>query len=100
MYVLQLHLYPVAPAAAETNQMDANGPVRRVEGSRLLTLRRVRNYFSLIGEMRNAYGMLVGNSEGKRPLGRPRRRWYGPVAGCCEHGNEPTSSIKGGEFLD
>jgi hypothetical protein len=24
---------------------------------------------------RNAYRILVGNSEGKRPLGRPRRRW-------------------------
>jgi hypothetical protein len=23
----------------------------------------------------NAYGILVGNPEGKRPLGRPRRRW-------------------------
>jgi hypothetical protein len=25
--------------------------------------------------MRNAYKVLVGNSEGKRPLGRTRRRW-------------------------
>lgn len=25
---------------------------------------------SIIGEMRNAYNMLVGNSEQKRPLGR------------------------------
>jgi hypothetical protein len=22
------------------------------------------------------------------------------VAGCCEHGNEPSGCIKGGEFLD
>jgi hypothetical protein len=28
-----------------------------------------------IGEKRNAYRMLVGKPEGKRPLGRPRRRW-------------------------
>jgi hypothetical protein len=27
------------------------------------------------GEERNAYSILVGNPEGKRPLGRPRRRW-------------------------
>jgi hypothetical protein len=27
------------------------------------------------GEKRNAYRVLVGTSEGKRPLGRPRRRW-------------------------
>jgi hypothetical protein len=24
---------------------------------------------------RNAYRILVGNPEGKKPLGRPRRRW-------------------------
>jgi len=24
----------------------------------------------------------------------------GPVAGCCEHGNEPSGSVKGGELLD
>jgi hypothetical protein len=26
-------------------------------------------------ETRNAYRILVGKPEGKRPLGRPRRRW-------------------------
>jgi hypothetical protein len=28
-----------------------------------------------MGEMRNVYKMLVGKTEGKRPLGRSRRRW-------------------------
>jgi hypothetical protein len=28
-----------------------------------------------IGEKRNAYRLLVGKPEGKRPLGRPRRKW-------------------------
>jgi hypothetical protein len=28
-----------------------------------------------MGERRNAYSILVGKPEGKRPLGRPRRRW-------------------------
>jgi hypothetical protein len=27
------------------------------------------------GEKRNPYRLLVGKPEGKRPLGRPRRRW-------------------------
>jgi hypothetical protein len=27
------------------------------------------------GEKRKAYRILVGNAEGKRPLGKPRRRW-------------------------
>jgi hypothetical protein len=27
------------------------------------------------GEKMNAYRLLVGKPEGKRPLGRPRRRW-------------------------
>jgi hypothetical protein len=28
-----------------------------------------------MGAKRNAYRLLVGKPEGKRPLGRPRRRW-------------------------
>jgi hypothetical protein len=28
-----------------------------------------------VAEKRNAYRLFVGNPEGHRPLGRPRRRW-------------------------
>jgi hypothetical protein len=28
-----------------------------------------------MGEMKNAYKILVGKPEGKTPLGRPRPRW-------------------------
>jgi hypothetical protein len=73
-----------------------------------------------MGEGRSAYRILVGRPERGRPLGRPRRRWkdnikmdlqevgwgsmdwidMAQVAGCCECGNEPSGSIKRGEFLD
>jgi hypothetical protein len=77
-----------------------------------------------MGEVRGAYNILVGRSEGRRPLGSPRHRWednikmdlreigFGNVdwihlaqdrdrcAGSCEHGNEPSGSIKCGEFVD
>jgi hypothetical protein len=32
-----------------------------------------------MGEKGNAYRILVGNPEGKRPLGRQRRRWVGNI---------------------
>jgi hypothetical protein len=32
-----------------------------------------------MGEKRNAYRILVGTPEGKRPLGRSRRRWVNNV---------------------
>jgi hypothetical protein len=39
--------------------------------------RRIRwvGHVARMGEKRNAYRMLVGKPEVKRPLGRPRRRW-------------------------
>jgi hypothetical protein len=36
---------------------------------------RWAGHVSRIEEKRNAYRFLVGKPEGKRPLGRPRRRW-------------------------
>jgi hypothetical protein len=32
-----------------------------------------------MGEKRNAYRLLVGKPEGKRPLGRQRHRWDGVI---------------------
>jgi hypothetical protein len=32
-----------------------------------------------MGEKRNAYRILVGKSDGKRQLGRPRRRWVDSI---------------------
>jgi hypothetical protein len=76
-----------------------------------------------MGELRNAYELLVGKPEEKRPLGRSRHRCedirmdlkeiglegveldsagsgYEQVTGSLEHGNEPMNYIKGGEFFD
>jgi hypothetical protein len=75
------------------------------------------------GERRGVYRVLMGKPEGKRQLGRPRRRWEDTIkmdlqeVGCgawngssClrlrisgghfKCGNEPSGSIKCGEFLD
>jgi hypothetical protein len=71
-----------------------------------------------MGDICNACKILIRKSEAKRPPGR--RRWennikigleirwalnlfgpeYGPVMSSFEHGNEPSVSIKCGEFLD
>jgi len=36
---------------------------------------RWAEHVTRMGEERGVYRVLVGKSEGKRPLGRPRRRW-------------------------
>jgi hypothetical protein len=36
---------------------------------------RLSGHVARMGERRNAYRLLVGKPEGRRPLGRPRRRW-------------------------
>ena len=43
---------------------------------RMIKSRRMRwaGHVARMGEKRNAYRTLVGKPEGKRPLGRPRRR--------------------------
>jgi hypothetical protein len=44
---------------------------------RVIKSRRMRwaGHVARIGEKRNAYRILVGKPEGKRPLRRPRHRW-------------------------
>jgi hypothetical protein len=44
---------------------------------RIIKARRMRltGHVARMGEKRNAYRLLVGKPEGRRPLGRPRRRW-------------------------
>jgi len=37
--------------------------------------KRWAGHVARMGEKKGSYGDLVGKPEGKRPLGRPRRRW-------------------------
>jgi hypothetical protein len=48
---------------------------------RIIKSRRMRwaGHVARMGVERNAYRLLVGKAEGKRPLGRPRRRWVDNV---------------------
>ncbi|KAJ4429673.1 hypothetical protein ANN_21874 [Periplaneta americana] len=45
--------------------------IRNIKSRRL----RWAGHVAGMGESRNAYRVLVGRPDGKRPLGRPRRRW-------------------------
>jgi hypothetical protein len=48
---------------------------------RMIQSRTVRwaGHVSRMEEMINAHSILVGKPEGKRPLGRPRRRWENSI---------------------
>jgi hypothetical protein len=48
---------------------------------RIIKSRRMRcaAHVARMGEKRNVYRLLVGNPEGKRPLGRPRPRWIDKI---------------------
>jgi hypothetical protein len=40
---------------------------------------RWAEHVARMGEKRNAYRISVGKPEGRRPLGRPRRRWVDDI---------------------
>jgi hypothetical protein len=48
---------------------------------RMFKSRRMRWAWHVVRreEMRNAYRILAGKTEGKKPLGRPRRRWVDSI---------------------
>jgi hypothetical protein len=47
----------------------------------MIKSRRMRwaGHVARMGEKRNAYWILVGKREGKRPLGRQRRKWMNNI---------------------
>jgi len=56
----------------ELNNLYCSPNIGRVIKSRRM---RWAGYVARMGEDRGLYRVLVGKPEGKRPLGRPRRRW-------------------------
>jgi hypothetical protein len=96
----------------EHNLYSSRYIIRQVKSRRM----RWAGHVARMGEESEVYKVLVGKPEGKRPLGRPRLRWedgirmdlreiglggvwigfdcpgQGPVAGCCECGDEPSGS--------
>ena len=56
----------------ELNDLYSSPNIVRVIKSRRM---RWAGHVALMGERRGVFRALVGKSEGKRPLGRPRRRW-------------------------
>ena len=55
----------------ELNDLNSSPNIVRVINSR----RRWPEHVARMGERRGVCRVLVGKPEGKRPLGRPRRRW-------------------------
>jgi hypothetical protein len=60
----------------ELNDLYSSPNIIRVIKSRRM---RWAGHIARMGEGRGAYRVLVGRSEGRRPLGRPRHRWEGNI---------------------
>ena len=56
----------------ELNDLYSSPNIERVIKSRIM---RWAGHVARMGEERRLYTVLMGKPEGKRPLGRPRRRW-------------------------
>jgi hypothetical protein len=98
----------------ELHSLYSSPNIRRVIKSRRM---KWAGHVARKGEGRGVYRVFVGKPEGKRPLGRPRHRWddnikmhlrdiridgasWSLVAGLCEHGNEPSGSIRKQDIFD
>jgi len=53
------------------NLYASSNIIRVIKSGRI----RWTGHVARMGEMRNVYNIFVGKPEGKRPLGRPRRKW-------------------------
>jgi hypothetical protein len=55
----------------ELNDLYLSPNIRAIKSRRM----KWAGHVARMGEKRGAYRILVGRPEGRRPLGRPRRRW-------------------------
>jgi hypothetical protein len=62
----------------ELRDLYSTPSIIRINKSRRM---RWAGHEARMGEKRNAYRLLVGKPDGKRPLGRPRRRWVDNILG-------------------
>jgi hypothetical protein len=56
----------------ELRDLNSSASIIRMNKSRRM---RWAWHIARVRKKRNVYGLLVGNPEGKKPLGRPRHRW-------------------------
>jgi hypothetical protein len=55
----------------EYHVLYSSSNIRQIKSRRM----RWAGHVARMGEERNVYKVLMGKPEGKRPIGRPRRRW-------------------------
>jgi hypothetical protein len=60
----------------ELHNLHSSPSIIRIIKSRSM---RWAGYVARMAAKRNAYRILVGKPEGKRPLGRPKGRWVGNI---------------------
>jgi hypothetical protein len=86
---VRIPIYPFSTVTANSKRDGVTGGWKKLHNEELHNLYYSTNIISIIksrrmrwarhvarmGEKRNVYRLLVGKPEGKRPLGRSRRRW-------------------------
>ena len=91
--------YEVTRECSKLHNEDLNDLYYSPHIVRVIKLRKMRwaGHVARMGERRGVYRILVGKPEGKRPLGRPRRRWDNikmdlQEVGCGRHGLDRAAS--------
>jgi hypothetical protein len=70
-----LCIHKQVPALNETCIKRKNEQASENTSTKYYSGDPIKEHVARMGEMRNAYNVLVGKPKGNRPLERPRRRW-------------------------